>query len=231
MSLQLRFGIAGAALGLVIGITGSLVAGVPIGILILRALIAAVVVGVLGLVLHAVVNAFLPELLSESAAGGDDGIEPGQSVNITLPEEGFPEDHHAAALRDASGADQAAPLRQAVVSHYSDDSGADGAEDPDGIIEEVSEDRRSRPIGADATEYAGFNEAAFYDGVDRLPDIGGFSEQFQPGEASQEASDDAPDIASARAPSGGSSKRSGQTNMDPSLIAQAIRTALKKDDR
>jgi hypothetical protein len=208
-----------------------LVAGVPIGKLILRAVIAAVIVGVLGLVLHAVVNTFLPELINETASGGEDGLEPGQSVDITLPEEGFPEGHQAAAHHEAAIEDQATPLRQAAGGMFGDDAVSDGADEPDGMIEEVSEDRRARPIGADASDDAGFNEAAFYDGVDRLPDIGGFSEQFQPGESEQEASSEAPDMASDRLPSGGRSKGNGQTNMDPSLIAQAIRTALKKDDR
>lgn len=230
MSLQLRFGIAGAALGLVIGIVGCLIAAAPFPVFLWKPLLATVICGILGIALHAVLNAFLPELLQEPSGGTGDDLSdaPEHSVNITLPEEGFPAD-------TIYGDDQAAPLRQAAAARYDDgfnrEGGADAEEADDGMIEEVSEDRRSRPIGSDAAGDTSFNEAAFYDGVDRLPDIGGFSEQFQPGDGSGENEGAAaPDTEDSRSPGGSRSKKGSGTNMDPNLIAQAIRTALKKDN-
>jgi hypothetical protein len=99
------------------------------------------------------------------------------------------------------------------------------------MIEEVSEDRRSRPISSDSGNEGSFNEAAFYDGVDRLPDIGGFSEQFQPGDGNSENAGATGPGAMSDGPKASSRSKGGtQSNMDPALIAQAIRTALKKDD-
>jgi hypothetical protein len=228
MSLQLRFGIAGAALGLIIGILGCLIAAAPFPVLLWKTLLAIVMGGVLGFAVHAAIRVLLPELLQEEGGNpaADLGDGTGQSVNITLGEEGPVNDYTAEG-------DQAAPLRQAVrnAAEYDDDGVDDDAGAESDMIEEVSEDRRSHALGAEAGGEASFNEAAFYDGVEHLPDIGGFSEQFQAGdgeEGSEASGVEEPAMAS------GSSKshnKNGPANIDPALVAQAIRTALKKEDR
>ena len=75
MSLQIRFGIVGAALGLLIGFIGALVASpLPAGIFLLRVLLAIIACGVLGFVLHIVISQFLPELLSEEGSPSSEEI-------------------------------------------------------------------------------------------------------------------------------------------------------------
>ncbi len=234
MSLQIRFGIAGVVLGLVIGVIGCLAAQVPIGILLLRTLVAMIFTGVLGLVLYGAIKLLLPELFTNVPAHqGDELAEAsGRMVNITVSDANDGLDYQA------SG-DQAEALRQLATksSYGADEFGEGSSGDPDasGMIEEVSEDRRVRALSADASEEGAFNEAAFFQGVERLPDIGGFSEQFQVGEGTVESeADDAAESFGGGGPStagSGSRKGQGQSNMDPALIAQAIRTALKKDDR
>lgn len=224
MSLQLRFGVAGAALGALLGLLGAIAAGVPFGILVLRLLVSALATGLLGLGLHFVVKTFLPELLesfaAESAAApGAEAAEAagGSTVDITLPAEGY-----------APQADQASELRRI----YAGEPGQGQADEADGgdLIAEVSEERHAPRASEAAGGEGSFSEDAFYQGVERLPDIGGFSEQFQ------ESDSDGTVVAEdggAKAPSGsgGRSSDGNKGNMDPELIAKAIRTALKKDDQ
>lgn len=220
MGLQLRFGVAGAGIGLFIGILGGLIGGVYFGTILLRILLCVILCGGLGFALYFVIKTFLPELLqsfepsAEPTAAETESENQGQAVNITLPEEGY----------QASG-DQAAPLREM----YETNAGGDDDAESD-LIAEVSEERHGPGIAAAAMSESAFNEDAFYQGVERLPDIGGFSEQFQDTDTdgtvvSEDGTSVAPSMAGSRKTSSDS-----KSNMDPELIAKAIRTALKKDD-
>lgn len=230
MNLQFRFGIAGAGLGMFIGIIGCVFVAPPFGIVVFRIILSSLIGGAFGFALYFVLKNFLPELLDGNMAVGEPMVlengadSRGQAVNITLPEEGFSTQSEDASEDD----DQASALRRVYEGHRNEDADMDSS-----LIAEVSEDRRGAGAVADLGQSSSFNEDAFYQGVERLPDIGGFSEQFQEQDADGTIVGDEGTPMMSSTPSGKrpmSGNKDIKGNMDPELIAKAIRTALKKDD-
>lgn len=224
MDLHFRFGIAGAALGMFIGIIGSIIAAPPFGYVIFRIILATLLGSGLGFGIFFVIRSFLPELLSNYSISGessiaDDGIDSSGRVNITMPEEGY--------IASTEYLDDEAQSSQR--RYRADDENSDETDSDSSLIAEVSEGRHS---GMSSVGDPSFNEDAFYQGVDRLPDIGGFSEQFQDQDTDGTVvgDEDTPLVSSTSSTSSRKSSSNGKGNMDPELIAKAIRTALKKDD-
>ncbi len=212
MSLQLRFGLFGAAFGLFLGIVGGILSGIPFGIVLFRSLLIAIGLGLAGFLLYTVINKLIPELAN--ALQGNESAEvlssTGGTIDITLAEDddSSPSENARMLYSDSSEENQYSAAR------------AEG----DGIVEELRDDTRYGKVAND--NQVDFNEDEFYNGVEHLPDIGGFSDQFQSNEANDES-----DSASSLGSSSGKKQKSGDNkNMDPALIAQAIRTALHKDD-
>lgn len=216
MALPLRIGLAGLVLGILIAVAGGLAGEIPPLQILLRALLAGIFGSFLFLLIWSVAKKYLPELVQEADSTPEgDGFASnnGSTIDIVLQED------------ESMGADQAQELRaMRAQSGYRDNS-----EDDEELIEEVADDAVAST--APLLSQDGFSEDAFYSGIEQLPDIGGFTESFTPGgeDGSSTGTDDSgPMISPGESISSGSGSKGG---MDSKLMAQAISTALKKDQK
>lgn len=217
-----------AAAAFVLSSMTGIVARNSVGAVVLRAALLAVLFCALGVGLQFVVKKFLPELTGAPAAPADERA-PGSGINIVLPEES-----PLQAGLDADAAYPEAPVEAAETGERADETG------PVEALEEVGEQEIAIPDEpTDASEVE--EPAAFAEpdqpgrgtakqssspvDLDALPDIGGL-----------EASGPAPGRSRAprRAGSGASAEeamRSFAVHEDPSTLAKAIRTVLKREDK
>lgn len=213
MNLQLGFGIAGAGVGLLVGMIGGVLFLLPFGIIIVRSLLLAVLLGVVFFALHLVIKKFLPELLAVESDVLHDPAGP--RIDISIQDDDTREAGDGVEYGDAERPSMGQVDFSARGFHGDEETA---------IMEEL-QDRIPTVIKTDGSPEAAFNEDAFYSGISHLPDIGNFSTQF--------SSEDTAEVVDSGPPglSGTASKSGASGNMDPALIAQAIRTALKKEEQ
>lgn len=216
MALSHRIGLAGLVLGILIAVAGGVAGEIPPLQVLLRAVLSGLAGGFFFMLIWSIARRYLPELIQPTDQSSDtDAMSDGRgsTVDIVLQED------------EAMGADQAQELRaMRNQAGYRDTS-----DDEEDIIEEVADESVSPAQPLLASE--GFSEDAFYSGIEQLPDIGGFTESFSPGGEDGGAAgmeDSGPMISPGESISSGSSSKGG---MDPKLMAQAISTALKKDQK
>lgn len=254
----LRTGIIGLVLGLLGGIFGRVDFGTLLLRTLLSGLILAAAGGGLYFLISKFLPELLTISLKsadesplDGGLGAELGSESGSNVNIVI--DGNEEN---ASLQNAG--DQADDLRdeihgvgaEASVSRGTGEN--DGAvnlrsespssvgnlfvEDESSIIEEVHEERTaSQKQGS--VNAPNISDDDFYSGVENLPDISGFSESFDDGSFSDDE-EEVPegetgpdsDMGSTLSDfnSGGTSNDVGSDD-DPKVIAQAIRTLMKKE--
>jgi len=245
MGKQVRLAIIGLGIGVLIGVVGGIAGGVPFLVVLLRSIISGLIGALLLYGLKILVDRFLPGLFSdeptrdpiEDISASDKDI--GSNVDIVLPGD----------VPDDTG-DQASGLRAMVQNEAAagaylagEDAGqsfrnpepADAGEvlENEGVaVDEVPDTTRSSAEDG-GTAKAGFSEDAFYSGIEHLPDIGGFSEHFgQTGETSEPVEGESgpalidTDNSEPAVRSSGGGKSS---ELDPELMAKAIRTALKRE--
>jgi len=239
MAKQVRIALLGFGIGVLIAILGGIVGGVSIGVILLRALVSGLVAALLFAGMDWVASKFLPDMTGKPADGPDldDNLdsfdEPnpslGTRVNVVLPGDDLYEDQATALREQVSHAHHSGVTRPEPV--YASENLFVDADSDEGMVEEVPE------VPGVAMEEgqveSSFSEEAFYAGIDKLPDIGGFSEHFSSSddESGQKPETSGHGIAetSFSHVAKESSSSSGK-NVDTKLMAQAIRTALKKDD-
>jgi hypothetical protein len=220
MKAQQVMGLSGAVLGLLIAVIGGIANGIQFAYVLLRSLASAVLGGLLFMGIYTVAKRFLPDLVGTDAGGSiAETLEEGSSsIDITLDEEDYIPD-------------QAHELR-AMRSQSRDLAEAD--ENSSEMIEEVVEDSVVAP-GVDSFE--SFSEEAFYSGINELPDIGGFADNFAvsggSGSGSTTAGNNEADPLFSDSTVDrdmASPAKKSKSSIDPKMMAQAISTALKKDN-
>jgi hypothetical protein len=230
---------AGAALllSLVIG----LIAGNPFGIAFSRAILLAAVFAALGAGLRFLVKAYLPELAGQGPPADGRTAAPaadhrGAAVDITLPEEdGLRRQAYGGARRDAGEETVDGEEEEALEAESLEEEGAsgDGARALGELEEELAEELPSAapasrpPAEKDEpeAELPGSTLETAGD-LDSLPDISALEPLAgqRPG----------PSLSSRGTPSGerpADAVREILGGQDPSTLARAIRTALKKDEK
>jgi hypothetical protein len=195
----------GAGAGFLLSLLVGLLSGNPLGIVILRALLLAVLCGGFGAGARVVFGRFLPELTGTAEAG--EGTPP-TGVNIVLPEEnphvGSPE----AAEPDGMAA--------------GDLTGEMAAESPSSeSLEPGSAEVDGQPLEA-AEEAAGRSpDPGKQRGAEPLPDLDALGSALSTPSGGGRAGTSRP-----RRGPGSAGIQDGE---DPAVIAQAIRTMLKKE--
>ncbi len=222
-----------AAAAFVLSVVTGIVARNSVGTIVLRAALLAVVFCGLGVGLQFVVKKFLPELTGAPAAPADERA-PGSAIDIVLPEVG-----PLGAERADDAAPAESPFESAEAREQSEEAGPVEAleeagdqgiaipEEPTDVSEVIESaalaepDQQSRETAQQSRETAQQSSSP----LDALPDIG-----------SLEALGPAPGRSRAprRAGSGASAEeamRSLASQEDPSTLARAIRTVLKREDK
>lgn len=213
------------AFGFVISLLAGIIGGVSFGMILLRSIAAGVVFGGLGIGITFAIKRFLPEL-TESAGNETLSME-GAGVDIVLEAE--------------------TPAANQEYTRLS----ANGDKEGDFIdeIEEVRDEDTVDPLlragASDEEEVAELEDVS--DGIDSLPDIGEMADKFSGVEYSGTDRE-----ASFGTYAGGNSGGSGYaghsiggvdslgsggtgnnvlgSDMDPQLVARAIKTIMKKDE-
>jgi hypothetical protein len=219
--------IIAAAGCLVLSLLTGIIAGVGFWALILRALLMGILGGALALGLRWLLIRFLPELTGAAMErpAMPEG-EMGQNVDIVVtdPESREADDGTAGAARreDVENFEEAGAEPETAAAR-----GRAGESD---FTEEL-EELKSSPIltskaEGDESSYQTVKPPDVIEDVDVLPDLESFQDSFAVSAPSgEEGSESASEERSSRAPS-----RGGGAN-DPDLIAQAIRTALARDNK
>ncbi len=230
MEINWKVSAAFAAAAFLLSILSGALAGVGFGLLLLRAIIGAIAFAVVGAGVSIVVARYLPELrnLRGAEEPADSGRGIGGMVDIVIPEE------PAAGFADAAESAEFSGRREVgAATDETDDFVADALVEE---VEELSGDeppdvpgRRPSKVSPgessdssdEAAEMVSEEESRELLDADaeRLPDIGGLAGSFD-GETSQIA------------PESEENRRSGSTgrdDMDPEMIARALRTVLKRD--
>jgi len=250
-----RIAAACAAGAFVLSLLIGLIAANPFGIALSRAFLFALLFAALGVGLRAVVKAYLPEVMGAARpAPGAEAPASAGTVDIVLPEdEGLQREAFQGAGRgagsagaedeptevlDAADAEEPSQAEARALGELAEELGeelpqAEGGEAADGAARESGRPSVAAPIGGE--------EAEEVQPEDELPRS---VANVDTGEL-----DALPDIAELEPPSGQKSgpaarvPRSavGQTpedavrnllsNEDPAMLARAIRTALKKDEK
>ena len=201
----------------------------PFGTALLRAFLLAVFFGALGGALRFAILKYLPELFPQAAervsspgpARGEDGR--GSTVDIVLPEE-FPGGRAPGALSDELTLEEESgrmPLGAAdeMPPGAAGESFEEAAEEASDVLDEAGE-----PEPAHAFPDGGR-------GLDALPDIASLEETVDRGHAKARPASSGP---RARMPGGDRPQdalRDAVSGQDPSTIAKAIRTILKRDGK
>jgi hypothetical protein len=198
-----------ASAGLVLSLLVGLLAGNPFGVMLLRGMLFAIAFGGVGAGMQYVVRRFLSELSGGGPApsdGADDSAKPaGSTIDIVLPEE----------LPSADGA----PERRDETLEELPGTTESGGSAP---VEELeSADNGPAPGAAPAQNAGGPGRGR--DGLDALPDIG----QIGTGGGSTRSSTRFP---GAR-PKPSDATRDVLEREDPALLARAVRTVLKREER
>ncbi len=210
--INARVVLIAGGLGFFIAVLAGGIAGVRFGNLIIRAIIGGVVFAGLGAGISFLIEKFLPELFhgeSDKTGGSEraEDVSGSGGVNIVLPEQN--------------------PLKEDI---YEEDFGA--AEE--NMVEEVSESTHEYTDGLEVEKMGGeetFDSSPVeqgegleeVDSMEALPDLGEFQDSFGSGSAISS------EPIESGIPRGSSSEFSD--GKDPAMIARAIQTALKKDQK
>ena len=226
--------IASGAAALLSAFVGALssVAFLP---LVLRALIGGLVIG--GLVYGGffLARRFMPELFEEGAeeASQDSGL--GSSVNIVLPAEGpgsegervdliSPEPTVAASPSESSATLETLSSSEAKGQPPVDDAIFEGESLLDGPEEASPAESADSPALFDSSLREGLDD------LDVLPDLDSLSDSFADN-PSPARTEDADERRGAYGSASSKASASGAAGSDPALLAQAVRTLLKRDQK
>jgi len=238
--------IASGAAALLSAIVGA-ASGVAFLPLLLRAILGGLVIGGLVFGAFALARRFMPELFEEAAEAPSSDSGLGTAVNIVLPaeepevgagKEDFGSLEPAEGVAPPETADGPAPLEpfpgpgkraesapsRPAQAAYEEDSAYGGESLLDGP-EEAS------PV--ESAELPSFSDSPIREGLedlDVLPDLDSLSDSFA--ESSSPARTEAADERrGASSFAGGKASASGAAGSDPALLAQAVRTLLKRDQK
>jgi hypothetical protein len=236
--------IASGAAALLSAIVGALsaVAFLP---LLLRAVLGGLLIGGIVFGAFALARRFMPELFGEAeeSPSTDSGL--GSAVNIVLPAEepelgaekeeldslesaepGAAAPDLAASPESVPGPSkgaESAPSRPAPAA-YEDDSDFGGESLLDGPEEASSAGSAELPSFSDSPLREGLED------LDVLPDLDSLSDSFAES-PSPARNEDADERRGAHGFAGGKASASGAAGSDPALLAQAVRTLLKRDQK
>lgn len=239
--------IASGAAALLSAIVGA-VSGVAFFPLLLRAILGGLVMGGLVFGAFALARRFMPEFFEGAAepSSPDSGL--GTAINIVLPAEEpeiGAEKEDFASLESAEGrASSEAPGGAASLESFTGpekrakapSSGPTRAayEEEDSVY--GGESLLDGPEGASPVESAelpSFSDAPIREGLedlDVLPDLDSLSDSFAESPSSART-EDADERRGAHGFAGGKASASGAAGSDPALLAQAVRTLLKRDQK
>lgn len=240
--------IASGAAALLSALIGA-VAGVSFLALLLRALAGGLLFGGLVYAGCAVARRFMPELFGEAEeAPLDSGL--GSSVNIVLPAE-EPELSSGLADLGAEGpeADSLEPLpaaeegppaaptppaaaqpsrparKQAVQTFDEDEADYSGASLLEGAEEAAEPESIASPQLAELPLREGLED------LDVLPDLETLTDSFSGSPSSSAAEEEEEESRPSYSPQSERGRGEGARGADPALLAQAVRTLLKKDQK
>lgn len=225
METDLRASLIGSGVAAVLSILVGLVAGVSALALLVRALVGGLAFGALVFGAIFLMRRFVPELFQGQA---EDLPLSGSSVDIVLPGD-LPEGSETLETEGEAGEgpteapSRPAPLRSRRGRPATDL--VDEAEDLGYEAESLLDDSRVAE-GPPAPQPLPAQEAGGgFDELDVLPDLESLSGGFSPlgNDAPAEAPQDFSEAPSPRPKAGGSS------DSDPMVLAQAVRTLLKRD--
>lgn len=206
--------VAGAAfvLSALVGVIG----GVSFGVLLLRALVIAAVFAGGSLGVGFAVDHFLPELHQSTAAAGEK--ESGGTVDIVVDDDLLTDDSLSAQLPEETAdnsedVDDAAELAQAGDDESTDEGELLAEESP--ATGTFSPGIQATEVGSSGSEEEEVEELAEDTDAEALPDMDRMSGSFvAPPEAGESAGPE----------------ESGSTGGDPSIMARAIQTVLKREE-
>ena len=187
-------------LSMLVGIIG----GVGFGAILLRALLLGVVFGAASIGMKYAIARFLPELLETS--GGDSGAGQARSVDIVVDDDATADIYRAAEADDEA----ATGVEGRGASGATGESGAGVGDEIDGGV--LSDD--SDIIVEEDEEEPEELESAEDEDRTGLPDVDGFSGSFN------ETADESEDFETS----------SIDSREDPSIMARAIQTVLKRQE-
>lgn len=209
------------ALSAFIGIVG----GVQLGVLLLRALLIGALFGAGTVGVGFLIERYLPELKNLETSNGE--RETGGNVDIVVDDDPLADDGIPAQLPEDGDSSEPGyvtedPQELSEVDESDDEVGAGPAEDRDEGVTSDGEGVASFRPGIEAAEVAGpaetdedVEDLVEADDAETLPDMGRMQDAFAaPAESEQSSGPSETDSL------GG----------DPSIYAQAIRTALKRDE-
>jgi hypothetical protein len=218
-----------AAAALVLSFLTGILRGNPIGTVVLRAVLLAVVFGGLGIGLQLVVRRFLPELAGGASArpadappdGEDSGTADGpRVVDIVLPEENPILAGNRGVAAEPSGSSEVEELE------LQEDLGEASGLDPVGeALPTDAVGPGAGPAAAEPESVTATSGPAGMSGLDALPDIG----SLEPSGPRQGRSRLARTSLSGAAAD--EARRSMAEDEDPSTLARAVRTVLKRDEK
>ncbi|ADN01880.1 hypothetical protein [Spirochaeta thermophila] len=217
--MKITYALAGggsvAALSLLIG----LFSGNPLGVAMLRALGSGVLFGGVLYVVWEVVRRFLPELVQEE-----------ESAPSSLPEKSEEEQDHVV---DIVLEDEASPSPRTVPGEQMGIGREDDLEESVRSFGEGGGERESQGDGEGMPDSSPLGPDREDAGLDEFPEIDDLEEDFfeevsAEEEGPEEDGTDPLSFESSQSISGGGG---GMGDQDPQVIAQAIRTLLKKDEK
>ncbi|TVQ39953.1 MAG: hypothetical protein EA384_05120 [Spirochaetaceae bacterium] len=220
MRIRIRFSAGCAVFALIVSLLSGVIAGLPVGTIIVRALIAGMVFFGAGSGLQLAVARFLPELdelfVRNSAMQDQDTRDTSgnrrQAVDIVVDDDNGMERVEFSPAGDALDAADDGLVDVEPEFESDDQPEAATADDLVAEAEEVEADAdRKTPVHTRDP-----SDSIDADGVDRLPDGGGFHDAFEEVEGIN--------------PANGEDGQPRSRNQDPAVMARALQTVLKRDE-
>jgi hypothetical protein len=203
--------------------------------LLLRAIIGGLVIGSLVYGGFSLAHRFMPELFEEGTeeAAQDSGL--GSRVDIVLPAEGpevegekvnliSPESTIEANAPDTQAEPEPFASSEAKRQPYEEDAGLGGESLLDGPDEASPVESVDAPPLFDSSLREGLDD------LDVLPDLDSLSDSFAESPPSART-EDAAERRGTYGSTGNKASASGAAGSDPALLAQAVRTLLKRDQK
>jgi len=216
----------GGGIGLALSLLMGIFSGASLVIMLFRALASGLVTGLVFLGAHWLLKSQFPELLDLETTGPGENEELAPRVDITVDDESDEEEDFIQVAGESSlGTSRPGKVKESSASEARNENGYGDAESVELLEDEGPREQNPRVSpGAPAESPRGGDG----DDEEDLPDLSTFASAFQ----SVPSVDAAPDAYEGGGLSSGPSTidLNGEAH-DPALVARAVQTVLKKDQK